>query len=307
MDVVLVGGGRVVLQNAGHPIHVDAASGNVGGHQYVHIALAERSQGLLALALAAVTVNGLGANAGLVQLFRQTLGTVAGPTEDDGRPASLHNGGGHLDALSVGHGPEAMGDLALHLERCRLVMYRVRLVIADEHVDIAVEGGGEEHRLAFLVGEVEQATDFREEPHVGHAVGFVDHHDAHVVEAQRAALEKVFEATGGGHHDFDALGQGPHLAVHAGTAVHRQHLGFGAPAQGHELVLYLRRQFPGGYQHECFGAAGGRLFNSGQQRKAEGDGLAGAGRGLSAHVATGEGIGKGGGLYRERIGDTEDV
>ena len=65
VDVVLVGAGRVELQHAGHAVDVDAAGGDVGGDEHVHVAAAERGQGPLALALAAVAVDRLGPDAGL--------------------------------------------------------------------------------------------------------------------------------------------------------------------------------------------------------------------------------------------------
>ena len=176
--------GRVELQHAGHAVDVDAAGGDVGGHEHVHVAPTERTEGPLALALAAVAVDGLGAHAGLVQLLRQPLGAVAGAAEDDGRPGPLDDRGGHLDAVGVGDGPEAVRDVAPLLDRDGLVVGRVGLVVPDEHVDVAVERGREQHRLARLVGHVEQAPHLGEEPHVGHAVGFVDDDDVDVVEAQ---------------------------------------------------------------------------------------------------------------------------
>ena len=149
VDVVLVGAGRVELQDAGDAVDVDAAGRHVGGDEHVHVAAPELRQGPLALALAAVAVDGLGADAGLAQLLRQALGAVAGAAEHDGRPRPLDDGGGHLDAIGVGHGPEAVGDLALLLHRVRLVVDGVGLVAADQHVDVAVERGGEQHRLAL--------------------------------------------------------------------------------------------------------------------------------------------------------------
>ena len=84
----------------------------------------------------------------------------------------------------------------LLLQRDGLVVGRVRLVVADEHVDVAVERGREEHRLALLVGEVEEAADLGQEPHVGHAVGLVDDDDADVVEAQRARSSRSWRRPG---------------------------------------------------------------------------------------------------------------
>ena len=211
------------------------------------------------------------------------------------------------DAVGVGHAPEAVGDLALLLQRLGLVVGGVGLVVAHQHVDVAVERGREEHRLALLVGQVEQAPHLGEEAHVGHAVGLVDDDDVDVVEAERAALEEVLEAAGGGDDDLDALAERLHLALHAGAAVDGEHLGLGAPAQGHELLLHLRGELTGGHEHEALGPAGRGLLDAGEQREAEGDGLAGAGGRLAADVAAGEGVGERGGLDGERLGDAEDV
>ena len=101
VHVVLVGGGRVVLQHAGDAVDVDAAGGDVGGDQHVHVAAAERAEGALALALAAVAVDGLGADAGLLQLLGQAVGAVLGAGEHDGRPHPLDERGGDRDALAV--------------------------------------------------------------------------------------------------------------------------------------------------------------------------------------------------------------
>jgi hypothetical protein len=64
-----------------------------------------------------------------------------------------------------------------------LVPYRVALVVALQHGDIAVEGGGKQEGLSVFVGQVEQGPDFGEEPHVGHTVGFIDDDDLDAVQA----------------------------------------------------------------------------------------------------------------------------
>ena len=58
-----------------------------------------------------------------------------------------------------------------------------------------------------------------QEAHVGHAVGLVDDDDVDLVEAQRAAVDEVLEATGRGDDDLDAAAEHLHLLLHAGAAV----------------------------------------------------------------------------------------
>ena len=98
-----------------------------------------------------------------------------------------------------------------------------------------------------------------------------------------------------------------HLPVHAGAAVDGEHLGLGAPAQGLQLLLHLRGELTGRHEHEALGTARGGLLDAGEQREAEGDGLAGAGGRLAADVAAGEAVGERGGLDGEGFGDAELV
>ena len=58
MDVVLWVGGYVEVHDVGDVRDVDAARQHVGGDKYVHLALAEVGERVLALVLAAVAVNG---------------------------------------------------------------------------------------------------------------------------------------------------------------------------------------------------------------------------------------------------------
>ena len=55
---------------------------------------------------------------------------------------------------------------------------RVVQVAADQQVDVAVQGGGEQHPLALGAHLVEQCGDLRHEAHVGHLVGLVQDGDA---------------------------------------------------------------------------------------------------------------------------------
>ena len=55
-----------------------------------------------------------------------------------------------------------------------LVQHGVVHVAAHEHVDLAVERGREQQRLAVVGDLAHDPFDLRQESHVGHAVGFVD-------------------------------------------------------------------------------------------------------------------------------------
>ncbi len=87
-DAVGVGLGRVghvEVDHVGHLLHVDAAGGDVGGHQHVELAAAEAVHGPFPCGLGHVALQRHGAVAGALQLLRQALGPVLGAREDDGR------------------------------------------------------------------------------------------------------------------------------------------------------------------------------------------------------------------------------
>src|SRR5262249_29495261 len=65
-------------------------------------------------------------------------------------------------------------------------------------------GGREEQRLPHPRKQRNDALDIRDETHVEHAVSLVDHQDAHVVEQDLAALEKVKQPPGRGDQNVDA-------------------------------------------------------------------------------------------------------
>ncbi len=65
-------------------IHVDAASGEIRGDQYSHLAVAESVEHAGACRLRLVSVDRLGAQPVLVQLFGDSVGSVLGPSEDQG-------------------------------------------------------------------------------------------------------------------------------------------------------------------------------------------------------------------------------
>ena len=86
-----------------------------------------------------------------------------------------------------------------------VVARRSRLHLGDELADGTVERGREQLDLPGPGDEGEDAPHGREESHVGHAIGLVDDHLAHMIEDHVAAGDEVLEAAGAGH---DELGPG---------------------------------------------------------------------------------------------------
>ena len=235
-------------------------------------------------------------DAPLLELAGDAVGAMLGAGEHDGRSGSGHDLGGPVDTVARRDAPEEVdcraGVVLVDLE---LVAGRVVLVSPHQHVDVAVERGGEEEGLTPVGGQVQDAADVGQEAHVGHAVGLVDHDDLDGVEADAATLQEVTEAAGAGHGDVHATREGLQLGAVAHATVEAldveasrvgEHLEFGGDLSG---------QLAGGRQHEDSGMLrlGGLALQVGDGADPEGERLARSGGGLAADVATGQGVGQG--------------
>ena len=169
-------------------------------------------------------------------------------------------------------------------------LHRVARVAVGDAVDLAVQRGREEERLALLADEIDDAVDGRAEAQVEHAVGLVEHEQRDRVEAHEAPLDQILEAAGRGHQDVRAGGL-LGLAVDADAAEGGGDAQTAGARERRRLVGDLHRELAGGHQHE----AGGNL---GVTRDAldhgdrEGDRLAAARGRLGKDVASGQRVGQ---------------
>ena len=163
-----------------------------------------------------------------------------------------------------------------------------------------IERRGEQHRLAPRRGGLQDPSDGGEEPHVRHAVCFVDHQHFDIVEAERALCEKVLEAPGAGDDDVCTLVQRLQLGPVADPAEDSGDDAAVERGQRVQRVGDLAGQLPGGREDEPGRTATVGVARVCDERKTERQGLARAGRGATGDVATGEGVGEHGGLDGKR-------
>ena len=81
MYVIFSDIGQIVIHHMRQLIDVDAARGDIGGHQHLQIACLELGQRLGTRALAFVAVDGQRSNAIFVQQFGEAIGAVFGTRE----------------------------------------------------------------------------------------------------------------------------------------------------------------------------------------------------------------------------------
>ena len=152
---------------------------------------------------------------------------------------------------------------------------------------------GEEQRLPRERDHLADALDVRDEAHVQHAIGFVDHQQFDAGEQQPAAFGVVEQPAGGCDQDVDAARQLGVLVAERDAADQECDVEFLADAVFIELFLDLGGEFAGRLQDQGAGHSGPRaaLFQQGEHRKDEGSGLAGAGLGDAENVSAGQNVG----------------
>ncbi len=285
---------------------MDAAGGDVGGDQRGDVAVAELVEHPVALRLGLAAVQGGGLHAVGEQVVHQAVGAVLGVDEHD-HPAvaggDVRDGGVLVEVLHLQH-------MVLHrADRSGGRVHRVRHRVLEEAphqpVNVAVQGRREQHRLTALGHLLQQLGDLRQEAHVGHLVGLVEHRDADPVQLAVAALDQVLEPAGSGDDDLRTPVQRLRLPADRHPADDRGHPQPHRVGERRQRLGHLLRQLPGGHQHQRQRAARFGLLpgGPGQQREAERDGLAGAGTAPSEDVPAGQRVRQRGGLDRERGGD----
>ena len=234
--------------------HVNAARGDVRGDEHLIGAILEAGQGLRPLRLRAIAVDAFGLDAVGDQLRREPVGAVLRAGEDQrlrhvSALEQLHQQGALQILRHRIHGlRDALGRrrLALEVERHRLVQHLLR-----ERGDRGRHGRTEKQRLALLRGKMAQDfLDFRQEAHVQHAVGFIQHQEFQLIELGVRLAEVVQQASGRGDQHIGAAAERVLLRSHADAAEDGGRGQGGVNGDIAEALIDLRRQLAGGRQHE---------------------------------------------------------
>ena len=290
---------QIVVDDVADALDVEAASGDVGGDEDVELAVLQRLHRAFALRLLDVAVDGGGGVAASAQLLGDLLGVTSRAGEDDHavEVLDLENAGQRVELLRVRDDVVALRDagarlrLALDLDLAGVV----QVLLRD-----ATDGGGhgrrEEGDLLLLRGVGENRLDVLCEAHLEHLVGLVEHEVLDLRQVERTALEVIHDAAGGADDDVHAATQRGELLTVGLAAVDGEEVDFGqVRGVALERLADLEREFTSRCEYEGLGnaLAGG---DTGEDRKCEGSGLAGAGLREADHVCSLEERGDRGGL-----------
>ena len=287
VDVVLIFIGYIVVDHRIHVVHVNATGGHIGGYKDPQLAPAEPGHHLFPFLLGDVTVDAHGVHTPHLQKVADPLGVALGVAEDH-HPVIAAEVQDLLHCVNFfvhGYVQPVLKNIGLVLlAGLDGDLLGVPLVDPGNVHHLPGDGGGEEAQVFPALHLVEKTGHVVDETHIQHPVGLVQHHSLHLVQADRAALEVVAEAAGGGDDDLGLFLQGFNLLANGLAAVEADH-----PQPLFELgdLPHLRGdlegQLPGGGQdHRLYGVAVGVdvLYNG----DAEGKCLAGAGGGLGGEI-----------------------
>ncbi len=298
--------GRVDVHDERDVVDVDAAGGDVGGDEDVDLALLELRHRARAGVLRHAAVQAAGVDAAIGDVAGDALGAELRADEHDRAAVATGDlGGDHGLVLAVHDEHVVLHRVDRRRRRLELVADRVVHVVADQGVDVAVEGGREEERLRGGRAELEQRGDLGQEAHVGHLVRLVEDDDLDVVEEADALTDQVGETARRGDEHVDAALQRVLLLVHRRAADDRLEVQAERAAKRLERVVDLHRELAGRHEDQAARVLGlrGVVRDAGEHRQAEGERLAGAGAAATEEVVAGEGVGDRLDLDRERRGD----
>ena len=307
MDVLLGVLRHVVVDHVFDVRDIQPAGRNIGGDQKVERTRTEVGHHAVALSLAKVAVDGAGGDAVGLQRLGQTVNADLGAPEDE-RAAKLLlfvEVAQRQDLLALGHFAEELLDtLGGFLHWIDSDSFRLAHVAIDDAADAFGHGRAEERRLAFLRHRAEDVFDVASEADVEHLVRLIEYGEAHVAEADGAALDMVDDAPGGADNDVDAALQRRQVSLDPAAADEPQSAETVERAQVFDDVLHLVGEFARGDEHHGlhfvqFGVDGAR------EREAKDDRLAGAGLGEANHIGAVEHQRQGRKLDRRRHGVTE--
>ena len=304
VHVAIAVGGRVEVDDEGDVVDVQAARGDVGGDQGMDLAGLEPGKRTLALSLRLVAVHGDRVHGLRAQALDQPVGAALGPHEHQ-RPAATVTAelaDELVELVLVADRDEAVVDLGASLSRWGvLVLASVAGVGARNTPGLALERRREEEGLALGRDLGDDAVDGGAKAHVEHAVGLIEDEHLHVLERHGAAVDQVLEPARAWRRGCASARQ-----AWSGARIPSRRRRRSRRGRGHARRLKLVDDLSGELarrREDERRRAPLRVGEPVDNRQAEGERLARAGRRLDEHVAPMQHVGYDEALDGEGLGD----
>lgn len=287
VNVVLLVGGEIVVDDQGNLLDIDTTGQQVGGDQDTGRSRAELLHDNLTLTLLHISVHGRDGELAGSELLGQPVDLSAGVAEDDG----LGDGDGLVEIAQGVELPLLLlnGDVEL------LDTLEGKLVLLDQNADgvahelggnlhnLSGHGGGQEDNLGGWGKTLEDIVDLVLETTGQHLIGLIENEHLHVVGLKGTTVDHIEDTTGGSDNDLGTSLEDLHVLTDVGTTNAGVALNLHEVTEGNDDLLDLLGQLAGGGEDKglALGVGEVQLLES---RDREGGGLSGTGLGLSNDI-----------------------
>ena len=235
-------------------IDIETASGDIGGHQDRDRSLLEAAQGARAGTLALVAMDGHRRNAIALQALGQAIGPVLGPGEHQHLTPLLRSNQMRkqprfrrpIDQMNGLLDQFGRGVARRHRDLARRVEEPMR-----ERADFLGKSCREEQILALGRQQGQDPADIANEPHIEHAIGFIEDENFNPRQVQGSLTDVVQQTTGRGDQNVQSFAQGVDLRLHTDPTKHHHRAHWQVLAVGADRLLDLRGQFSGRGQNQA--------------------------------------------------------
>ena len=294
VNVHLGGVRQHVVDDVAELADVDAAGGDVRGHEEAQILGLHPAHDPLPLFLGQIAVQVLCVVPLALEVVRHHLRVRSGVGEDQRAVGILVLY--HLHEIRGATHPGDHVVVVLHLIRGDVLLHHgeelgLLHVALGVPLDVLGDGGREQQRLPRLGHVPHDLVQLTGEAHGEHLVGLVEHEGLKIAQIQGAAAQVIEHPPWGAHHGVGELDL-RHLLFHGGPAVDRGGVEPLVLRQLGELLRYLAGELTGGAERQDLHAL--RLVPEVLDHgDAKGSGLAGPGLGLHHQIAAGADEGDG--------------
>lgn len=287
VDVVLLVGWQVVVDNEGNLLDIDTTGKQVSGDQDSGRTGSELLHDGVSLLLGQVRVNSRDSELVSGQLLGQLLNLSSGVTED--------NGLGDRDGLVKITQTVELVLLLLNVDEELLNTLKGQLILLNQDSDwvshelagdlqnILWHGGGQKDNLGATWQQGEDVVDLLLETGGKHLIGLIQNEHLDSVNLEETTLNHVENTTWGTDNDLSTLSEGVNVLLHGGTTNRGVDGDVHVGTDGENDLLDLEGQLSGWGENQSLGSLEG-LVNSLEGRDGEGSSLTGTGLGLGKNI-----------------------
>ena len=179
MNVVVVGGGLVKVNDVADVFDINTPGGDVGGNKDVDVVILELAEDVFALILAFVAMDGPGFETGFDEIAAQVFDAVFGATENENLAELIFTkqAAEKINFLGFpGSSDDVLTDITRGGAGFHRNLFRATHKLTGNLFNFIIDGSREKQGLTFLGEQREQESNVFDKTHIKHPVNFVENH-----------------------------------------------------------------------------------------------------------------------------------